>query len=197
MATAARSRWISMKPWPSSEGQALLTDVLDKGDLVAFRRRFRRADLIQGYVIGLGPVWVIVRRFHSDSAPLGICALRLADITAIRPYAPEEFLKRACDALGYGPDLSPGLDPHSDTRLVSSLGRTFPLITVFNEDDDPQICSIGAVTQASGGRLRLREIGTDAKWDDVDTSYKTREITRVDVDGPYERALVAIARADG
>lgn len=118
----------------------------------------------------------------------------MEDIAGVRPNSGEDFLSRACSALRYRAVPLAAVDLDSDAALVSSLGELFPLVTVYNEDDDPRICFVGAVRDASRGKLRLRELSPAAVWDESDSSWTLREVTRVDVDGPYERALDAITR---
>lgn len=64
-----------MKTWDPSTRRRALVDALEKSVLVALKRRFRRADRIVGYLVGLGKKWAIVQRFHTDSAPLGYSAI--------------------------------------------------------------------------------------------------------------------------
>ncbi len=73
--------------------------------------------------------------------------------------------------------------------LLLSARSLFQLLTIHRERIKPDVCWIGKIEEIKRGKVSLREIGPDAKWDDYPTSYKLNEITSVEFGGEYERAL--------
>ncbi len=66
-------------------------------------------------------------------------------------------------------------------------------MTVHPELDDPDVCFIGKVQHLSRKMLHLREITPRATWSDSRGKFQMGRITRVDVGGNYEQALVQVA----
>ena len=78
---------------------------------------------------------------------------------------------------------------HSLKELLLSASRLFPVVTIHIEKVDPDVCYIGRIVDLNKDHVALLEIGPDACWDKKPTSYRLREITRVDFGGQYEEAL--------
>lgn len=76
--------------------------------------------------------------------------------------------------------------------MLASLSDGFEILSVFDEDDDPDVCFIGQLAVRRGSRFELAEISTRARWEGV---YRSRvgRVSRVDVGGGYEAALRRVA----
>lgn len=78
-----------------------------------------------------------------------------------------------------------------DALLTSLMGQ--PLVTIHPEHDDPDVCFIGAPVDLANGKLRLLEVTPRAVWTKRPTKHRLDDITRVDIGGRYEQALLGVA----
>lgn len=73
-----------------------------------------------------------------------------------------------------------------------SAGKRFPLVRLHTERNRKDVCSIGKFIEIAKKDVVLQDIDPSAKWDLETTARPIARITRIDFDGPYERALVLV-----
>jgi hypothetical protein len=66
------------------------------------------------------------------------------------------------------------------------------LLTIHREQISPDTCEIGYALSSSDTVLEFLEIGPGAVWDSEPTYLRLNQITRIDLPGPYERALLLV-----
>ena len=121
-------------------------------DCIRVERRSRRADRIEGYVIGIGRRWV---RFAvpTDGSPDGFVALRIRDLKRAYWASGGRFLQRSLQAKSAWPPATPDhpvdLD-HGVKRLEASAAVGSALVTIHPELDDTDVCYIGRPPSAGG-----------------------------------------------
>lgn len=162
-------------------------------ELVRIRRGIRKADRVEGFVIGVGEQWVLLNLFDPDMFLDGYAALRLRDIRRVeRRGGPASFPVRALRHFGESPHPLEGVDLDTIRGLLASLGSTYPLLLIHVEELDPEVCYVGKYVSASKRNLRLLEISPRATWDDEPTKWPLKAITRVEVGTRYAEALHAV-----
>ncbi len=175
-----------MKIDPSDLGGAL-----DAGTPVRIRRAIRRADDLAGVVLAVGNRWLLLQ--HVDDVMLnGYAAIRLDDITSMTPVD-RGFTRRALALNRQKAEPLPTVSLGSVGEVLSTMQEQFPLITIHCEREFPDECYIGRIAQITARTLRLVEINPEAEWDyDGASTWQLRDITRVEADGRYERALAKL-----
>jgi hypothetical protein len=63
---------------------------------------------------------------------------------------------------------------------------------VHRERVTPDTCIIGKTTSDNGIDFEFLEIDPDAQWNSEPTYYRINQVTKVDLPGPYERALMLV-----
>ncbi|MCZ8373729.1 MAG: hypothetical protein O9342_00005 [Beijerinckiaceae bacterium] len=176
----------------STEIAKALSSAKDERRLMRLTTRYDNW-FISGYVVGLGPGFVMILVVNDRVWLDGFECLRRNDIVGAEndPYA--EFQERALTLRG---ETIPDIPPVSLVNIEDMLetaGRAFPLITVHCEAEDPEVCYIGHVHEVLGGELVMRNVTPAAKWEPELERYPTSSITRVAFGGDYEEALWAVA----
>jgi hypothetical protein len=157
---------------------------------VKFTRPFEPGS-ISGYVLDVGPSFFLLALVGSDGVRFnGFSCFRLIDVRRLQvPHKYAAFIEAAQKELDERIPRKPPVVVDGLQELLLSASRKFPLVTVHREKVDPDVCYIGRVADLGNGRVSLREIGPDARWDRKPKSYRLGEITRVDFGGQYEEAL--------
>jgi hypothetical protein len=156
--------------------------------LLRFSRRFEESR-VRGHVLDIGPKFFLLALVSDCIWFDGFQCIRINDIGDVEsdPYA--AFTETALKKRGERIPRRPRVNVASVEELLLSASRAFPLVTIHREQVDPDVCWIGRVLGVEKGRVLLREIGPDARWDEAPNAYRLSEITRVDFGGDYEDAL--------
>ena len=173
--------------------QAQLEKARDSSALIRFARAQIESGTGTGYVVDVGPEFVLLLIVDDGARFNGFEAIRIADISDLSDPDPHaEFVEEALRLRGEQVSESPPVAVESLTALLMSAGLAFPVVTIHREDVDSEVCHIGHVVSVSEGHVKLLQIDPDADWDDEPTDYRLSEITRVDFGGAYEEALVLV-----
>jgi hypothetical protein len=164
-----------------------LAAALESGEPVRLHRSLWKAERVDGIVVGLGPAWVAIQVI--DEVVLnGWSLVRLDSVARVERGGTNDFAVRVLRHRGQTPaELDIDLGATSD--LLADLGEKFPLLTIHREGMDPSACAIGRPVRLGRRKLRLLDIDPDGLWDHAPRRFAYDDITRVDVDGRYERAL--------
>lgn len=165
-----------------------LVRAMKERKFIRFSRRFEEGH-VRGYVLDVGPDFVLMSIQGGQMRFDGFACYRIADIRDFMPDPYAAFTRAAWKKLGERPPKKPRINVSSLEKLLLSAGRIFPLVTVDREQIDPDVSWIGKVQSVWDRRVSLLEIGPDALWDDQPTTYKLKEITSVKFGGEYELAL--------
>jgi hypothetical protein len=193
-ASARHNRRVSRRPSSRPKLVKKLQAAREDRSLVRVERRIDPHPL-QGYVVQVGGPWVVLAQLDDAITVDGFVAVRLADITRVRPAPNASFVRRALKLRGeWPPPRSPAtLDLRRRRDLIRSIHAVSPVIAIFIERCDPEVCFIGVPTGFRGNKLLLTEITTRAKWWGEPTAWKLGRITRIDWGGRYEQALYDVA----
>jgi len=63
---------------------------------------------------------------------------------------------------------------------------------IHREQVSPDTCIIGRTTSDNNVHFEFLEIDPDGKWESEPSYYRLNQITRVDLPGPYEKALLLV-----
>jgi len=172
----------------NARSQRLAAALRDK-KLVKFTRPFEEAT-VSGYVLDVGPRWLLLALVGDGIRFNGFQCIRLSDVRELQaPHPHAAFAEAAMKKRGERLPRKPRVSVASIEELLVSVNRSFPLVTIHREKVDRDVCEIGRVMRVQNGWLSLLEINPDASWDAQANQYRLRDITRVDFGGDYEEAL--------
>jgi hypothetical protein len=171
--------------------RAQLTSALNERRLMRFHRRFEDG-WINGYVVGIGPAFVMLADVSDHIRFNGFGCYRLADIKNLRPAPNAKIVETALEKLGETRPETPAVNLDSVADILETAGALFPMVTVFADADRPQVCHIGAIVSLEGGMVWMRDIGPDAVWDAKTSARRLDDVTRIDFGGAYETALALV-----
>ena len=151
----------------------------------------------EGFVVGVADDLVLVHVVDHAVVLDGFRALRLADVTAVDAgFESVTFVEAALRLRGERPRRPAAIRLTTIRALIESAGARFPLITLHQEREDPDVCWIGRVTGVDDLRVTIDFLTPSARWDGRE-SYAIRTITRVEFGGRYEEALALVAEQRG
>ncbi len=165
--------------------------------LVQITRRLKGADRLEGFLVDQGERWILLHLVTPHGFSLdGYVALRSVDIKSCKRWGAEHgsFPSRCLEYFGEIPVVPTGLDLARTHRLIGSAATRWPLLTLFVEIEDPDVCFVGQPVSVSSRHLHLLPISPEAEWQEEPIRYDLRDITRIQFGGRYEEALYALGR---
>ncbi|RHA40985.1 hypothetical protein [Cellulomonas rhizosphaerae] len=161
--------------------------------LVRIERRPKRADRVDGFVVGLGRKWVLVAATMDGGYFDGFVAIRIRDIARVR--RDRSFEGRVSRTQPEWPPTAPGAVELDSTKgMLRTLAATSPLIGIQKERERSALW-IGQLVEIDRGWLALHEVRPDATWQKRPRWYKLRAITHAQVGSHYLTGLTAVAGA--
>lgn len=168
-----------------------LSSALRDRTLMRFHRRFEDG-WVTGYVVGIGPAFVMLSEVSDHIRYNGFGCYRLADVKNLRPAPFAAFVEAALQKLGEVAPEVPAVTLDSAGDILETAGGLFSMVTVYAEADRPRVCHIGAIVSLDGGVAWMRDIGPDAVWEAKPTARSLETVTRIDFGGAYEAALALV-----
>lgn len=174
-----------------SDVRSRLIEAQKRKLLVRFSRPFDDGASTTGFVNSVGPKFFLLASIDGSSVQFnGFECHRVLDARKLEvPCKHSRFICAALRKLGELKPKKPAVNLDSIEQLIDSASRIYPLITIYRERVDNEICQIGKAVGLNAGKLSLLEITPHATWDAEPTVYRLNQITRVDFGGGYERAL--------
>ena len=172
----------------------LLQEAMTQRRVVDLRRPDLDNDRM-GWVVGIGPEWVLLHQVSDRLWLDGYMALRIEDISEMRwlDEVDEAFIPRAL-AMRELAASAPAAVDCSDTRtLIVTLGQQFPLVSLSFDRDPEPYAIIGQVLEASDTDLVMKSITPSAEWDPDPDRISFADVTTIVADAEYERALALVA----
>ena len=156
--------------------------------LVRIDRKPKTADHYDGFVVGVGTKWLLLRREVDGGHPDGFIAVRLRDVKRVR--RDRSFSTRVAESLAsWPPVLPPGVVLDSTAGLLSSAGATRLLIGIEREALLDGAMWVGQFVAVDDKRLWMNELDTKARWRKKQRGYRLKDITTVQFDGRYLASL--------
>ncbi len=162
-----------------------------KRQFLRFHTRFETTS-VRGYVLDVGPKFFLLATVCDRIWFDGFECFRIGDIRGFRPDPYAEFVEKALEKRGERMPDKPAVSVSSIQELLLSGSGLFPLVTVYQEGVDPDVCWIGQVVGVDRDYLSLLEITPAAKWKAKATSFELKKITRVGFGADYEAALYLV-----
>jgi len=172
----------------------MIRKAYEEKNLVRIDRTELEAGSLAGYIVAYSETLVMVSLVDHDVRYNGFEIVRIEDITNFEsPALQQSFVEEAIHARDLKPPKAPDVDLTSFGTALACLRDQVPLVAVYFELDEPEVCYIGRIESLSHEFLHLYYIDPDAKFDEEPTEYRLSEITRVNFGGGYEEALHLVA----
>lgn len=145
-----------------------------------------------GYVLDVAPRFFLLASLNEAFEFEHYTCLRVADVRSLQ--VPAKYHAVYSKARKLRGDKMPKRIK-ADLANASCILRSFEtsIVTIHFERVAPDSCNIGVTTGISKTGFELLNIGPDAKWRTRPEYFRLNEITRIDLPGPYERALLLVA----
>jgi len=170
-----------------------IEEAMAEAHVVALDREVFEDEGEIGYIVGLGPSLVLLLRISDSIRFDGFSVMRIEDVSNLEmPHEHEAFIEGALRLREENVDGAPEVDLSGWASTIRTLGRLFDLVTIHTEMEDAGICQIGHVQSVGDEDLRLVTIDPDADWAEEAMTIRLDQVTRVDVGGGYEEALLLV-----
>ncbi|SDL26923.1 hypothetical protein SAMN04487916_107121 [Arthrobacter sp. ov407] len=177
----------------SSAVEDVLRRAVEGKSHVVIKRGTKKADQIRGYVLAIDQTWMLVVKTRDGGYLDGFTVLRVSDVTKVREDSSFEarFLRHMDQWPPAGP--SAPIDLSGPQTIITSAAALQTLVTLYTEQQWPDECYIGAPVDWEKKRVWLLEVDGQARWERDMSSYRLKQITRIEFGGDYEKALIAVA----
>ncbi|GAA3803842.1 hypothetical protein CSO01_02190 [Cellulomonas soli] len=178
--------------------QRRLGEAAARQTLVRVVRGLRRAERLEGFVLGVGDTWVLLARLDPNFIELdGYVSVRLVDITKVEERGgPDTFVGRALAARGQWPPTPVEVDLDDTAELFRTSAELSPLVNLYIEAEDPDMCFVGKPVRYTKRKVHFLEVTPEAEWrDDGPSKWSLDEVTRLEFSSHYIDALALIAPA--
>jgi hypothetical protein len=171
--------------------EAQLRMARQKKLIVKFERPFETGTFT-GFVMDVGPKFFLLAVLRESLEFEQYSFLRITDVRKLEsPAKYSDFYKAVRKKRG---DKMPQKIKVQLKDVASILhSQKGSLKTIHCELVDPDVCHIGVVMGGSASRVEMLEIDPAAKWDTKPGYYRLNQITRIDLPGPYEKALLLVS----
>jgi hypothetical protein len=159
--------------------------------LMRFHRRFEDG-WVNGYVVGVGPEFLMFCEISDHIHYNGFGCYRLADVKNLEPAPYPEFVEGALQKRGEAQPETPAVALNSIGDILATVGRLFPVLTLHVQVANTNACHVGGIVSVEGGVAWMQDIGPDAVWEARPAARPLDTVTRVDFGGGYETALALV-----
>ncbi len=174
----------------------LLQEALEEADVVAIDREDFDEVGELGYVVAVGRSLFVLLQISDAMRFNGFSVLRIDDVSQVElPHAHAGFVEAALRLREESVEGAPPIDLSSMGAAIRSAGRIEELVTLHTEVTEPGICKIGRVRSVDDESAKLIALDPDADWDDEVTAVPVADVTRIDIGGAYEEALLLVGGA--
>lgn len=159
------------------------------------RIKLRRDRKLTGIVAAVGAKWALLHNIR-DLDLDGMVAVRLNDIRKVSAsHARDELVARSLRQRGLFPTPVSGTALDTTAELLVYLKRQRQFVAAFPEGRRPGSCHWGYITNVDATRksFALMELTPAAMWDAEPTTWRFREIRRIQIDDEHLGALESLA----
>jgi hypothetical protein len=153
-------------------------------------------DDVEGFVLGVGERWVLVAVLSDSICIDGFAVFPREDVRDVDDRADKmRFVRRALVLQREWPPPRPAvrLDLDDTAAMMRSIAAIAPVMTVFTERIDDDVCFVGVPMNVTCSSVDLREIRYDATWSPDLSPWRFDDITRIEFADRYSGIIYAVA----
>ncbi|ROP50159.1 MULTISPECIES: hypothetical protein [unclassified Rathayibacter] len=160
---------------------------------VRIQRGWKRAETIEGFVVGVGRKWTLIATTTTGGFFDGYATIRLTDITRARPY--DSWEHRFFQTLPEWPPRPPAGRSAIDLDTTSGMLATFlePGVLLSIERRKKHAMWVGVPNELTRNWFYLWEVDANAVWDPAPRGYRPRTVTLVRTGHLYLQGLAVVA----
>jgi hypothetical protein len=158
--------------------------------------RTSSGDDIGGFVLGIGTEWALVATLSESIYLDGFAVIPIGDVVEVTDRADEmAFVQRALRLQRTWPPARPPvpLDLNDTAAMLRAIAASAPVVTLFTERVDDDVCFVGVPMNVRAASLDLREIRYDATWRPEPKEWMYADITRIEFGDRYSGIIYAVA----
>jgi hypothetical protein len=158
--------------------------------------RTSSGDDVEGFVLAVGSRWVLVATLSDSIYIDGFAVFPVGDVLDVEDRSDEmRFVRRALALQRSWPPPRPPvpLDLDDTVAMVKSIAAVAPVVTLFTERIDDDVCFVGIPMNVKPESLFLREIRYDATWRAEPSEWSFADITRIEFADRYSGIIYAVA----
>lgn len=164
-------------------------------DPVRIHRPIEDADVLDGYVLATGSKWTLLASIGNGFELDGWLFFRNRHVERVQRHLRRDYPTRLLKARRQWPPagLSAGPSLGRTEAMLRDVSTRFPVMSVYEEERDPQGFSLGTPVEWTRDAVWLTELSTTAEWDDCLVESRFRDVSRVDVGDRYAANLLEVA----
>ncbi|HEY1489129.1 MAG TPA: hypothetical protein VGF84_23690 [Micromonosporaceae bacterium] len=158
--------------------------------------RASSGDDLEGFVLDIGDAWVLVASLSDSIYIDGFVVFPIADVVEVEDRVDElTFVRRALTLQRMWPPARPAvrLDLDDTATMFRAIAASAPVVTLFTERVDDDVCFVGVPMNPGGASIHLREIRYDASWCPEPSEWPYADITRIEFGDRYSAIIYAVA----
>jgi hypothetical protein len=172
-------------------------EIIENKWIVEFDRKPFDKHKIFGFVLDFNNDFTLIHLFDRDWFKTdGYCIFQNKSVKKFRVYDKEDcFLNEVIKIKGLEPKPVPEISIESWSTILQTVNDNFDLVVVESELIYKNQCNIGRLEKLGKKGFTLKEINTDASWDDSSEKYKFKDLTKVCFSRAYENMLWEISES--
>jgi hypothetical protein len=181
----------------SKHKQPDINEIIERKYLAEFNRKPFDKSKEFGFILDWNDQFTLIQIFDHDWFEIdGYCIFQNESIKNFRVYDKEEyFLNEVTKVKKIKPKPVPEILIESWESILQTVNDNFNLVSVESELIYKNQCNIGRLGKFSKKSFGLIEIHPDASWDDSETKYKFKDLTKVCFNRAYDKTLWEISES--
>jgi hypothetical protein len=172
------------------EVRKLLEVAIKSRTIIQFWRPYDQGSTC-GYVQSIGEKFFLLAELGDGAEFLSHTCLCIQDVRKLQaPAKHEAFYKAVRQKRGDKAPLKIKVDLTSSASILRTLHPS--VVTIHREKVAHDTCIIGRTMNDNGTDFEFLEIAPGAEWESKPSYFRLKQITRIDLPGPYEKALLLV-----
>lgn len=148
-----------------------------------------------GFVLDGNEKFTLINNFDFElTAPAGFAVFKNKSVKDYELYNdPNSFDALLVKIKNVTPKEKPLVSVASWADLFNTASKLFPLIVIYREKIDSNVCWIGEIVEIKKSSFLMRAIDPNAEWEEDLTKVSFKDVTRVEFGNGYENSLHLVA----
>lgn len=164
-------------------------------ELVELDRSFKEIAMVEGFVIAISEDFILLNSLDPNIFHLnGYTLIRKGDVKRFRTPPSKNIKFKGLSLRRQKVKYLPEISIDNYPCFFSSVKNIYPLVAIHRERIAGDQCSIGKILNITNKTVTLSRIGLNGRRLKP-KRFRYHDITRVDFEGSYEKALWLVAQS--